>query len=93
MAARTVLILGADELGEAIIDALAASQQIQKDYEIKVLLCPAPIISTDPSKVALRKSLATCNVEIVGGDIVHDSQEVLTSIFKSLILDSVAVRS
>lgn len=81
MARKTVLILGAGELGEAIISSLTADQQIIKDHEIKVLLRPSTIKSEDPSKVTLREFLSTRGVSFVSGDLVEDSRDTLTSIF------------
>lgn len=86
MAKNSVLILGAGELGEAIIDSLASDVQIQKDFDIKVLLRPSTINSKDATKIALRSFLTQRNVEIVSGDLVENTKTTLASIFKSFTM-------
>jgi hypothetical protein len=78
--ASSILVLGAGELGTAILTALAA--QAPPTTKISVLLRPQTISSTNPTKVQELQKLKDLNVDFVGGDIASDSVSTLASTFK-----------
>ena len=65
-----VLVLGAGELGEAVLQSLAHHPKKPKHSQISVLLRPATIQSTNPEKQKLRKQLEDLKISVVAGDIL-----------------------
>lgn len=77
--AQKVLVIGAGELGQQVLQFLV--QHPQRAGVVAVLLRPGSISSADPSKQALVDSLRTQGVHLVPGDIVADSEETLAATF------------
>ncbi|MBX6318658.1 aromatic alcohol reductase [Pigmentiphaga sp.] len=74
---RDILVLGAGQLGMAVIRALAPHVQAARE-RLTVLVSPQTVNSADdPTLAALRK----LGVDVVGQDLVADEQ-TLTSVFK-----------
>lgn len=80
MAPTSVLVLGAGELGRAILDALT-SHPSKGDASISALLRPATINSQDGAKRKSVEDLKALGVEVVAGDIVNDNTEQLAATF------------
>ncbi|KAJ5224955.1 hypothetical protein N7468_006180 [Penicillium chermesinum] len=74
-----ILVIGAGELGLQVIKSLA--KHPRRDGKLAVLLRPGTIASTNPSKQAEVNALREMDVELVPGDIAHDSEQQLASLF------------
>ena len=74
----SILVLGAGELGLAILDALT-SHPSKGTTQISVLLRPSTITTTDPTKQQLISHLKTLNVALVPGDVEHDAEAALAA--------------
>lgn len=82
MAAPTsILVLGAGELGTAILSALATHPSRTTTTALSVLLRPSTIASPDPAKRALLSRLRAQNITLIPGDVVHDSEAHLAALF------------
>ncbi|KAE8380341.1 hypothetical protein BDV26DRAFT_302999 [Aspergillus bertholletiae] len=79
--AKEILVLGAGELGTQVLLALAQHPRRQ-DIDVSVLLRPSSISSTRPEKARELSLLREHNIHIVPGDLVADSPESLTQIFR-----------
>lgn len=78
----SVLIIGAGELGTAVIKQ-ASVHPLAKASEnsLSVLLRPTTISTTDAAKKAEVDGLRSLGVHLVSGDIVNDTTEALAEIF------------
>ena len=77
---RSILVLGAGELGMAVLRPLAA-RAAQAGVAVVVLLRPATITSSDPAKRAEVDELRALGIDLVPGDIVAASQDELAALF------------
>jgi hypothetical protein len=78
---KSVLVIGAGELGLAVLRSLAR-HPVRGDNRIGVLLRHSTIISNDPAKKDRIRKLLTLNLSFEAGDIEKDSAEQLASVFK-----------
>ncbi|KAK1962705.1 isoflavone reductase [Colletotrichum sublineola] len=76
-----VLVLGAGELGTAMLESLMAHPSRPIESSVSVLLRPSTISSRDAAKAELIARLKTRCVSIEAGDVVHDSVQDLADIF------------
>ncbi|KAK2035034.1 isoflavone reductase [Colletotrichum zoysiae] len=76
-----VLVLGAGELGTAMLRSLMAHPSRPTDSPVTVLLRPSTINSPDAAKAELIAGFKTQCVSIEAGDIVNDSVQDLADIF------------
>ncbi|KAF9877456.1 isoflavone reductase [Colletotrichum karsti] len=77
----SVLVLGAGELGEAMLKALTSHPSRPKNSPISVLLRPSTISSTDPAKAQSVAEIRSLGISLEAGDVVNDSVSHLSSIF------------
>ncbi|KAI8210362.1 hypothetical protein K4K52_012322 [Colletotrichum sp. SAR 10_76] len=77
----SVLVLGAGELGSAMLKALTSHPVRPKDANISVLLRPSTISSTDPSKSKSVSDIKALGVHVEAGDVVNDSIADLAALF------------
>ena len=75
-----ILVLGAGELGTSILKALSSLSP--PTTKISVLLRPATINTTTPSKQAELNLLSSLNIIFVPGDVVTSSPTELSTLFK-----------
>jgi hypothetical protein len=80
MATNKILVLGAGELGTAILSNLAALAP--QNTSITVLLRPSKISTTSPTKLAELSSLRKLNISFLPGDIAASSISTLASLFQ-----------
>jgi len=78
--ANNILVLGAGELGNAILTYL--SQKRSKTTKITVLFRPSTISSTDPAKRADIARIQALDIAILPGDISGDTPAALSALFK-----------
>jgi len=78
---NSILVLGAGELGTAVLRSLANHTSRSKS-PLSVLLRPASINSTEPSKKSEVDAIRAIGINLVPADLVNDSVETLSSIFK-----------
>ena len=78
----SILVLGAGELGIEVLKSLA-SHPSRPDARLAVMLRPATMSSQDPVKLADLNLFSTLGIEAVGGDVVQDSAEQLSTTFRS----------
>ena len=71
---KKILVLGAGELGLAVLEGLVAQQAEHRDLELSVLL--------RPTSSASRDVLNAWQVQVVEGDLAAQSVEELTDIFR-----------
>lgn len=69
----SVLVLGAGELGSAMLEALTSHPSRTKDARVAVLLRPSTISSKDPLKIQNLAHVKELDVLVEAGDVVHDS--------------------
>lgn len=79
MVHSSVLVLGAGELGRAILQALV-SHPSRADTSIHVLLRPASIESESQQKKQEIARLRALGIEIIAGDVAEDNEQQLRSI-------------
>ncbi|KAF2970597.1 hypothetical protein GQX73_g2957 [Xylaria multiplex] len=77
---QRVLIVGAGELGTAILEGLV--QHPKHRSSITVLLRASTLQSVDTGKIRANAYLRSLGAELAPGDIVQDSEEHLAGIFK-----------
>jgi nucleoside-diphosphate-sugar epimerase len=77
---RRILVLGAGELGTAVLRHLAA-QRDASAASVTVLLRESTIHSTDTAKRAEIEALVACGVELLAGDLAHASEAQLAALF------------
>jgi hypothetical protein len=78
----SILVLGAGELGMAVLRSLAARAKRSPGTTISVLLRPSTIASTDPRKQQEIDELRCLGIELVPGELASDSPAELSAIFK-----------
>lgn len=76
----TVLVLGAGELGTAVLHTLATHPQ-RGSKTITVLLSPASLSSSDPAKQARISELKSLGISTLAGDIPNATEAHLASLF------------
>jgi hypothetical protein len=79
MATNNILVLGAGELGTAILTSL--SKHFPPSTKITVLLRPSTLTSTSPTKAKELAYLKSLNITFLPGDISNTSIPSLTSLF------------
>ena len=90
MSARKILVLGAGELGEAILSALAVHPNVLDGAtRLAVLLRPSSIASTEPTKSQLIESLRAKSVQFVPYDLASASADSLSATFASGQFDTI----
>ncbi|KAF6800356.1 isoflavone reductase [Colletotrichum musicola] len=77
----SILVLGAGELGTAMLKALTSHPSRPKDTQIAVLLRPSTISSLDPAKSQSVAAIKALGVSIEPGDVVTDSISTLAALF------------
>jgi hypothetical protein len=77
---HSILVLGAGELGTAILEALNHHPN-REQSSITVLLRPGTINTTDESKKKDLEHLKSLGIHFLPGDIVHNTQDELSAIF------------
>ena len=77
----STLVLGAGELGMAVLRGLASQRARDAGDRLAVLLRPSSIHADDPDKQRDREELRDLGVDFVPGDLVKDSVDDLASIF------------
>ncbi|KAH8176463.1 nmrA-like family protein [Sarocladium implicatum] len=80
--AQNVLVLGAGELGLALLESLTKHPE-KHNTKLSVLLRPGSINSTAPEKVKEIEHLRSLGVALQPGDVVGSSISELAHIFKS----------
>ncbi|KAL4908643.1 hypothetical protein BDW74DRAFT_188546 [Aspergillus multicolor] len=80
---KNILVIGAGELGTAVLLALSRHPNLSQDTDISVLLRPASISSPSPTKAHKLSVLRKNNITLVPGDISSSSTRTLTALFAS----------
>lgn len=78
---KSILILGAGELGDQIVSNLA-THPARSTTELTLLLRPSAIETKDEAKAARNARYRQLNVTIIPGDIAAASGSELTELFK-----------
>jgi len=78
----SILVLGAGELGMAVLRNLAARAHQAPGMSVSVLLRPSTIASSDPRKQQDIDELRSLGIELVQGELASDSPAELSAIFK-----------
>jgi hypothetical protein len=78
----SILVLGAGELGMAVLRALAVHAALLPGTTLTVLLRPATMMSNDPGKQRDIAELRSLGVEFRSGDLVADSTTDLSDQFR-----------
>jgi nucleoside-diphosphate-sugar epimerase len=78
----SILVLGAGELGMAVLRGLAAQRGRKLEPKLAVLLRPETVRSTDIHKRHTIAEVREADIELVSGDLQHDSADELASIFQ-----------
>ncbi|KAI0447973.1 NAD(P)-binding protein [Xylaria telfairii] len=76
-----ILIIGAGELGTAMLEGLVGHSAPASPPSITILLRASTIDTADADKRRANKYLRSLGASLTPGDIVHDSEEHLASIF------------
>lgn len=79
---NSILIVGAGELGTAILAALASHPSKPPPANISVLLRPDSIISPNPGKQRSNEELQALGAKLVPGNFVDDEVSQLSDVFK-----------
>ncbi|KAL9123140.1 MAG: hypothetical protein Q9187_000306 [Circinaria calcarea] len=79
---QSVLVLGAGELGTAVLHGLT-NHSHRRLATITVLLRPTTIASSDPLKKEQISELQSLGIIILSGDVANDSESELATLFKS----------
>lgn len=77
-----ILIIGAGELGMAMIKAFVGSRKTHPDIQLSVLLRPAAGHSSQPAHLQRDKQLAEWGIEVVTADLSRDDETSLAQLFK-----------
>ena len=80
MAHTSILVIGAGELGDAVLRSLA-EHRFRSETKIAVLMRPSTINSTDEAKRETITNIKALDIEIVAGDVVNGSSEGLSATF------------
>jgi NmrA-like family len=78
---NSILVLGAGELGMAMLRTLARHAELKADVSIAVLLRPSTIASSDPEKTRDVAKLRSLGIEFVEGDLAAQTDDELATIF------------
>jgi hypothetical protein len=78
----SILVLGAGELGVAILRSLSKRAHQRSDIDLTVLLRPSTLASHDPAKRRDVADLQSLGVKLLAGDLVENSAAELASLFK-----------
>jgi hypothetical protein len=78
---NSILVLGAGELGMAMLRTLARHAALKGDLSIAVLLRPSTIASSDPEKSKDVAELRGLRIELVEGDLAAQTYEELATTF------------
>jgi len=78
---KSILVLGAGELGMAVLRSLSRRARQRSDSELTVLLRPSTIASNDPAKQRDIAELRSLGVKILAGDLVKNSAAELADLF------------
>lgn len=81
MSSTSILVLGAGELGTAVLRHLAARAASSPGITLTVLLRPATIASDDPGKQRDVAALRALGVRLLPGDLAADSVAGLAALF------------
>lgn len=81
-ATNTILVLGAGELGMAMLRGLAGHPAAPRGTEITVLLRPATIESEDPGKRREIEELRALGIHLLAGDLAAGSVAELARLFR-----------
>jgi len=79
---KSILVLGAGELGMAILRSLSKRASQRSDSDLTVLLRPSTIASNDPAKQRDIAELRSLGVRFLAGDLVKNSAAELAGLFK-----------
>lgn len=77
----SILVLGAGELGMAIVRSLSKRVGKHSDTDLTVLLRPSTMTSTDPAKQQDIAELRSLGVNLLAGDLVESSAAELARLF------------
>ncbi|UNK40713.1 aromatic alcohol reductase (plasmid) [Shinella sp. H4-D48] len=78
---RSILVLGAGELGQPVLRNLARRAREAKDTTISVLLRASAVSSDDPEKQRAIAEIRELGIEVVVGDLVKSSIDELALLF------------
>lgn len=78
---NSILVLGAGELGMAMLRVLARRAALKADLSLAVLLRPSTIASSDPEKSKDVAELRGLDIEFVEGDLAAQTDEELATTF------------
>lgn len=78
---RNILVLGAGELGMAVMRKLARISDTASGVSVTVLLRASAIESQDPSRIAQLTELHALGIKTLSGDIAKDSVSELAALF------------
>nr|WKF62121.1 hypothetical protein HUO10_006653 [Paraburkholderia busanensis] len=79
---RSILVLGAGELGMAMLRSLARRTAGMPGVSLAALLRPAALESTDPAKRRDVDELRSLSIELVPGDLAAQSEDELAGQFR-----------
>jgi len=80
--ANSILVLGAGELGMAMLRSLARRAKSASEISIAVLLRPSTIDSREPAKQKDLAELRSLGVELLPGDLAEQSEASLAAVFE-----------
>ena len=84
MAPNAILVIGAGELGSAILESIANHPSFDRNTStLTLLLRPSSIHPTSPEKQAQLRRFEDLGIALTPGDIDHDSLELLTRSFSA----------
>ncbi|CAN8097593.1 unnamed protein product [Discula destructiva] len=78
---QSILIIGAGELGEAILSALSTHSQRSAETRIDILVREESITSPSPTKAAANARLCSLGATLVAGNYVDDTVSSLAATF------------
>lgn len=78
---QSLLVLGAGELGKAVLRHLAKQADVTSGDSVHVLLRPGRIGSSDPRTQAELMELDRLGIGVVAGDLINDPIDSLASVF------------
>ena len=78
---RGILVLGAGELGMAVLRQLARLAALSGDTRVTVLLRPSALASSDPGKQQEINELRSLGIELLPGDLVSGTITELSTLF------------
>lgn len=81
-AEKSILVVGAGELGTAILSALAGHPSKPPHVKFSVLLRPDSITSPNPEKQRSNAELQSLGAKLVPGNFVDDEVSQLSNVFK-----------